>query len=141
MDARCSMLRANARDAMLGGTEMKAKLSLFVGLAALAGAALSATQVAQAYPTSCLIRTYYSDAEMTEVVGMRTNCPGGNSWGRVTRHVETDRVELNPSGPSGPGAGKMPCEFYTTPLRNPSPGQTPQDAPAELRCQNLPLPR
>jgi hypothetical protein len=120
---------------------MKAKLSLFVGLAALAGAVLSVAQVAQAYPTSCLIRTYYSDAEMTEVVGMRTNCPGGNSWGRVTRFVESERVELTSGGPGGPGAGKMPCEFYTTKLRNPSPGQAPSDSPAELRCQNLPLPR
>jgi hypothetical protein len=114
---------------------------MFIGLAALAGAALAFANAAQAYPTSCLIRTYYSNAEMTDVVGVRSNCPGASSWGRVTRFVEAERVELTSGGPGGAGPGKMPCEFYTTPLRNPVPGQTPQDAPAELRCQNLPIAR
>jgi hypothetical protein len=95
---------------------MKAKLSLLVGLAALAGAAVSLANVAQAYPTSCVIRTYYRTAEMVDVVGVRTKCPGGRSWGRTTRFVEAERVDLTPPGPGGTSGspGKLPCEFLAT---------------------------
>lgn len=72
---------------------------------------------AAALPQSitCRITTYFSTAAKEDVVGVRTTCPGGERWGRVTQHREIEVVTLDVEGPSpaggGGGPGGLPCEF------------------------------
>ena len=75
---------------------------------------------AEALPRTCKITTYYKTADMTEVVGTRTNCPGGGSSGRTSRFFEVETVELNPGGPGGGGGGPggLPCEFLAAGCSN-----------------------
>jgi hypothetical protein len=99
---------------------------------AVIGASLAVTltspvvlpQSATALPKSCIIRSYFQTAEMEKQVGMRSSCPGATKWGKVTKFVEVETVDLVPDGPSGPGGpGGLPCEFLVT------------------GCPNLPVPR
>jgi hypothetical protein len=70
---------------------------------------------AMALPKSCIIRNYYQTAGLDNQVGMRSSCPGAQKWGRVTKFVEVETVDLVPDGPSGPGGGgSLPCEFLVT---------------------------
>jgi hypothetical protein len=75
---------------------------------------------ARAHPTQCRMTTYYSDAAMSDIVGVRTNCPGGGSWGRVTRYRETEIVQLGGERPGtgGNGPGSLPCEFLASGCSN-----------------------
>lgn len=63
---------------------------LVLALVAAAAFALTvAIPTAQAMPDVEVIYTYYSDASMTEIVGVRYwSCSGLQSWGIVTEHVE-----------------------------------------------------
>jgi hypothetical protein len=51
---------------------------------------------------------------------MRSSCPGASKWGKVTKFVEVETVDLVPEGPSGPGGGggKLPCEFLASGCSN-----------------------
>lgn len=82
------------------------------GFTLAAGFALSATEEASAYPTHCVMTTYYKEAALQNEVGVRTTCPGGSPWGRTSPYKEREVIELQPPGPGGPpGPGNMPCEF------------------------------
>jgi hypothetical protein len=86
----------------------------------LAGAAiLPMTGTSEALPRTCIIRSYYNNAELDTQVGMRSSCPGARKWGKVTKFVEVETVDLVPDGPSGPGGpGKLPCEFLASGCSN-----------------------
>ena len=87
----------------------------------LAGAAmLPMTGASGALPRSCVIRSYYDNAELETQVGVRSSCPGARRWGKVTRFVEVERVDLVPEGPGSPGGGpgKLPCEFLASGCSN-----------------------
>ena len=76
---------------------------------------------ASAYPTQCRVTTYYASAEMSNIVGVRTNCPGGGSWGRMTRYRESEIIQLGGEGPGGSGGGGpggLPCEFLAAGCSN-----------------------
>lgn len=75
---------------------------------------------ARAYPTQCRMTTYYSSAEMSDIVGVRTNCPGARSWGRITRFRESEIIQLGGEGPGGGGNGPggLPCEFLAAGCSN-----------------------
>jgi hypothetical protein len=99
---------------------------LAASLAALSSTPVMLPQVAIAIPKSCFIRSYYKTAEMSEAVGMRSSCPGAKRWGRTSRFVEVEWIDLVPEGPSTPGGGGgLPCEFK----------------PDDGQCSNLPNPR
>ncbi|MHB1104441.1 MAG: hypothetical protein ACYC0C_17020 [Devosia sp.] len=109
--------------------------TLRVAFAALLSLPVMLPQVATALPNQriCRITTYYQEAALTNIVGTRTNCPGGQSSGRTSRHFEIEIVELeSPRGPGGPGGAGMPCEFVAD-------GTGPWDP--QNTCQNLPIPR
>jgi hypothetical protein len=72
-------------------------------------------QTASALPKSCVIRNYFQTAEMNNQVGMRSSCPGAQKWGKITKFVEVETVDLVPDGQSGPGGGGgLPCEFLAS---------------------------
>ena len=81
---------------------------------------LPMTGISLALPKSCVIRNYFQTAEMDNQVGMRSSCPGANKWGKITKFVEVETVDLVPDGPSGPGGGpgKLPCEFLASGCSN-----------------------
>lgn len=95
-------------------------------LTTLSSSPVMLPQTAAALPKSCIIRSYYNNAELDTQVGMRSSCPGARKWGKVTRFVEVERVDLVPEGPGGGTGGGLPCEFQQ--------GQTEE-------CNNLPRPR
>jgi hypothetical protein len=66
------------------------------------------------------VRNYYNNAELDTQVGMRSSCPGAQKWGKTTKFVEVETVDLVPDGPSGPGGGpgKFPCEFLASGCSN-----------------------
>lgn len=106
---------------------MKAKSKVMIAAGALLALPLFAA-AAEALPNSltCRITTYYRTADLSDVVGVRTTCPGGSSWGRTTRFKEVEAVEFDsPEGPGGTGGGPggLPCEFLAA------------------GCSNLPEPR
>ncbi len=100
--------------------------SLFSGAALAANLALATAALVPmtgpsfALPKSCIIRSYFPTAEMDNQVGMRSSCPGANKWGKVTKFVEVETVDLVPDGPSGPGGGpgRLPCEFLASGCSN-----------------------
>jgi hypothetical protein len=87
----------------------------------LGGAAmLPMTGASEALPRTCVIRSYYNNAELDTQVGMRSSCPGARKWGKTSRFVEVETVDLVPDGPSGPGGGpgSLPCEFLASGCSN-----------------------
>jgi anaerobic selenocysteine-containing dehydrogenase len=85
---------------------------LLAGFTLASGFALSVAEEASAAPTQCSVRTYFKEAAHANEVGVRTNCPGGGSWGRTSRYVETEVIQLQPEGPGPrPGPGGVPCDF------------------------------
>jgi hypothetical protein len=96
------------------------RAALAIALAAVSSAPVLMPQSASALPKSCVIRNYYNNAELESQVGMRSSCPGANKWGKVTKFVEVETVDLVPDGPSGPGGGggKLPCEFLASGCSN-----------------------
>ncbi len=101
------------------------RVILAASLAAISSAPVMLPQTAAALPKSCIIRSYYNNAELDTQVGMRSSCPGAQKWGKVTKFVEVETVDLVPEGPGGPGGGPgdLPCEFL------------------EKGCPNLPVKR
>jgi hypothetical protein len=93
---------------------------LAASLAAISSAPVLIPQSAAALPKSCIIRNYFQSAELDNQVGMRSSCPGAQKWGKVTKFVEVETVDLVPDGPSGPGGGpgKLPCEFLASGCSN-----------------------
>jgi hypothetical protein len=89
-------------------------------LAIISSSPVMLPQAAMALPKSCVIRNYYNNAELDNQVGMRSSCPGAQKWGKVTKFVEVETVDLVPDGPSGPGGGggKLPCEFLASGCSN-----------------------
>ena len=82
---------------------------------------VSASTALSAGARVCRMTTYYKDAEMTTIVGVRTNCPGGRSYGRTSPYHEVETVELDTGGESGgpsTGPGKLPCEFLAAGCSN-----------------------
>lgn len=78
-------------------------------------AMLPMTGPSLALPKTCIIRNYYDNAELDTQVGMRSGCPGHAKWGKTSKFVEVETVDLVPEGPSGPGGGgKFPCEFLAS---------------------------
>jgi hypothetical protein len=77
---------------------------------------------AEALPVqrTCKITTYYKQAEMTDVVGVRSTCSSPRSSGRTSRYFETEtlQVESQPVGGSGSGPGSLPCEFLASGCSN-----------------------
>ena len=70
---------------------------------------------ALALPSQEVTRTYYSNANKTEVVGGSIlSCYGGRAtWGRVTRYVT---VSSEPCAGGGGSRGpRVPCEFRADP--------------------------
>jgi hypothetical protein len=103
------------------------RAAIAIALVAVSSMPVLVPNPASALPKSCVIRNYYNNAELESQVGMRSSCPGASKWGKVTRFVEVETVDLVPEGPSGPGGGGgLPCEFLD--------GQ-------DLECRNLPIPR
>lgn len=99
---------------------------LAASLAMISSTPVMLPQTANALPKSCFIRSYYKTAEMNEAVGMRSSCPGARRWGKTSRFVEVEWVDLVPEGPGTPGGGGgLPCEFK----------------PDDGQCNNLPIPR
>jgi hypothetical protein len=93
--------------------------AMSVQLALAAFALLPMTGASQALPKSCVIRSYYQTAELDAQVGMRSSCPGAHRWGKVTKFVEVETVDLSPEGPGGPGGGgQLPCEFLVSGCSN-----------------------
>jgi hypothetical protein len=134
MSTRANSRTGSARVAVLG-------LGLIV-LGAAAGLALS-TGPAAALPNggSCIVRTYYSSAEMTQQVGSWSNCPGhAGLKGRRTAYFEDDTLDLTPPKPIGAGgsAGGLPCEFVQE--DDPITGKPLKDYSVS-QCYNLPIPR
>jgi hypothetical protein len=87
----------------------------------LAGAAmLPMTGASEALPRTCVIRSYYSNAELETQVGMRSSCPGAQKWGKTSKFVEVETVDLVPDGPGGGGSGpgRLPCEFLVSGCSN-----------------------
>lgn len=114
---------------------MLAKSTMRVALIALLGLPVMLPQPSLALPNQrvCKITTYYREADLINVVGVRTNCPGAQSSGRTSRYSEVEIIELeSPRGPGGGGAGGLPCEFFADGTGKWDPQNT---------CQNLPLPR
>ncbi len=62
---------------------------------------------------TCRITTYYKTAEMTDVAGVRSTCPGAQSSGRTTRFFEVEEIQLGTptTGGGGGDPGGLPCEF------------------------------
>ena len=88
--------------------------SAFAANLALATAAmLPMTAPSIALPRTCVIRNYYNNAELGTQVGIRSGCPGHAKWGKITKFVEAETVDLAPEGTGGGGGGpgRMPCEF------------------------------
>lgn len=113
-------------------------LSMGVALAGTAAGLPLSSSPAQALPTSCILRTYYSDAAMTEMAGSWSNCPGNAGLtGRRTRYFEDDRVELGGPKPIG-GGGGLPCEFRQE--NDPLTGKPLTDYSIS-QCYNLPIMR
>jgi hypothetical protein len=103
------------------------RAGLAAAFAAIALAPVSLPQPAGALPKTCVIRTYYSTAELETEVGMRSSCPGVKRRGRTTQFVEVETIDLVPEGPGGAGGGGgLPCEFLH--------GQ-------DIECNNLPIAR
>jgi hypothetical protein len=105
-----------------GESKMTTKSSVTICVAALLALPLLAA-AAEAVPNTliCRITTYYSTSDMSDAVGVRTTCPGGSPWGRVTRFKEVEVVELeSPQGPGGTGGGRggLPCEFLAAGCSN-----------------------
>jgi hypothetical protein len=76
---------------------------------------LPMTEASLALPKTCVMRTYYDGADMQNEVGMRSSCPGAKKWGKVTKFVEAETIDLVPEGPGGPGGGgDLPCEFLAS---------------------------
>lgn len=105
--------------------------ALVIGLSAIGatpGLLLTAeTALAAAQSKTCVIRTYYRTADMSEQVGVRTNCPGVSNSGRTSPHVEVERIEYGESsGVGGGGQNTLPCEFL---------------AKGQERCANVPVRR
>ena len=101
------------------------RAGLAAAFAAMTLAPLSFPQPAGALPKTCVIRTYYSTAQMETEVGMRSTCPGAKRRGKTSKFVEVETIDLVPEGPGGPGGGGgLPCEF-----------QNGQD----IECNNLPI--
>lgn len=77
----------------------------------------------EAEAASCRIITYYADPDMTDSVGVWSNCPGMKGLsGRRSRYFEVETEQL-PSGGTVGGGGSLPCEFLAA------------------GCSNLPTPR
>jgi hypothetical protein len=94
--------------------------ALAAQLALASAALLPMTGASLALPKSCVIRSYYNNAELDNQVGMRSSCPGAKKWGKITQYVEVETVDLVSDGPSGPGGGpgKFPCEFLASGCSN-----------------------
>jgi hypothetical protein len=92
--------------------------ALAAQLALASAALLPMTGASFALPKSCVIRSYYNNAELDSQVGMRSSCPGAKKWGKVTKFVEVETVDLIHEGPSGPGGGGLPCEFLQSGCSN-----------------------
>ncbi len=97
-----------------------ARSAIAASLVLATAAIFPMTQSASALPNSCVIRTYFKTAELTAEVGMRSSCPGARKWGKTSRFVEVETVDLVPDGPSGPGGGPggLPCEFLASGCSN-----------------------
>jgi hypothetical protein len=105
---------------------LPSRAAMLAMLFALPSAPVLLSEAASALPRSCVIRTYYQTAQMQAEVGLRSSCPGVRRWGRTSRHVEVETVQLTPDGPGdGGGPGGLPCEFQTD----------------DGQCNNLPKPR
>jgi hypothetical protein len=116
-----------------------ARAALFgLGLVVVGTAStLAVSTPVEALPRACILRTYYSDADMTDQVGTWSNCPGsGGLHGRRTAYYETDTVEL--STPKPIGGGGMPCEFVQE--NDPFTGKPLTDYTLS-QCNNIPTPR
>jgi hypothetical protein len=126
MSTPMNRLTAPARAALFG-----------LGLIAAGAASLALwSDPAQALPRSCILRTYYSDADMTEQVGTWSSCPGNVGLkGRRTAYYEDDSVELSHPRPSA-GGGSMPCEFVQE--NDPITGKPLTDYSVS-QCSNLPI--
>jgi hypothetical protein len=117
-------------------TSMSKRIAMLAVTAAVA--AVLGAGSAQALPRACILRTYYSDADMTDQVGTWSNCPGGGGLqGRRTAYYETDTVELSSPSPVG-GGGGMPCEFVQE--NDPFTGKPLTDYSIS-QCYNIPTPR
>ena len=100
--------------------------ALAANLVLATAAMLPMTGPSLALPKTCVIRNYYDNAELDTQVGMRSGCPGHAKWGKITKFVEVEKVDLEPGGVGGPGGpGGLPCEF----LGGEATG---------LKCNNLP---
>ena len=102
-------------------TKTLSALMIGVTLLATASQIVSASTALSAGARVCRMTTYYKDSEMTTVVGVRTTCPGGRSYGRTSPYYEVEVVELDSGGGSGgpsTGPGKLPCEFLAAGCSN-----------------------
>jgi hypothetical protein len=99
-----TLMRAVMRRSVLG-----------LSLAVIPPATVLLPQPVSALPKSCVIRNYYNNAALDTQVGMRSSCPGTQKWGKITKFVELETVDLVPDGPTGPGGGGgLPCEFLAS---------------------------
>lgn len=92
--------------------------AILLALAGMAAAVALAASPAEALPTQCRIFTYYTDVTMTEMVGVRTTCPGGGGWGRTSRFREVETINLNENSGPSTGPGGLPCEFLAAGCSN-----------------------
>lgn len=101
-------------------TSVFSGVAIAVNLALASAALLPLAGPAQALPNSCVIRTYYKTAELDTAVGMRSSCPGARKWGKTSKFVEVETVDLVPDGPGGGGGGpgSLPCEFLASGCSN-----------------------
>jgi len=63
--------------------------------------------------STCRITTYYREAAMETVVGVRSTCPGTSNSGRISPYKEVETLTVdNGHGHAGGGSGaSLPCEF------------------------------
>jgi hypothetical protein len=93
-----------------------------IALAAIICSPAVFSGAAEALPAqkTCRITTYYKQAEMADVVGVRSTCSSPRSSGRTSRYFETEtlQVDSQPVGGTGSGPGSLPCEFLASGCSN-----------------------
>ena len=121
------------------GTTRAALALTLVASGAAAGLALS-TGTVPALPSgdTCIVRTYYEDADLTRFMGSSSDCPGHLGLkGRQTQYYKDDTIDMTPPKPIGAGgdpgirAGDRPDRGESAqgsdavPARQPGPSALP----------------